>query len=504
MPSSATATKAAQTRQRERALTAQYVRQGMTKEEANARARRELGLKKKSGAVTFTLPSVGSEPQNTTPEPAKPSAPPAPGSIADKLRQVATGERGGGWVPGGAGSTPAAASPASAAPAAGPSTAGTQQASSTVAPPPPPPPVLDPIQQAAKDMGIDLSPTWEIDGQWFRCWLPQDPKNKVVLPIAETPGPFTPTEVVHPVLGMPEMLFMVCVAIAENMASLITGPTGVAKTTIYRWLAQTLNWNVIPFPMHKDIASEDLVGEPRPVANSKDELVLRWTWGMVSKAVLASQEHPTIGVFEEVNRVGNLQAYARLYSLLDDTRQLVITEKVADGGKPAPAKPRTTGTRKPTAAQVKAAKEKAIAEAIEQFGEVLTPGKFYVGANMNPVDSDAADYIGVLELDPALRRRFPIQLEVGYPPVPVEAEALRRRVKGLEPENALKMVRAATRVREAADIRFPMSFPDLVSWATVFPYYGWDRGAEVAVVSKAHADYQPAIRDLVLLKPNAV
>jgi hypothetical protein len=56
-------------------------------------------------------------------------------------------------------------------------------------------------------------------------------------------------------------------------------------------------------------------------------------------------------------------------------------------------------------------------------------------------------------------------------------------------------------VRQTEDMRFPFSFPDLVSWATGLPYYGWNEAAEVAVVSKAHPDDKPSLRDVVSLAP---
>lgn len=344
-------------------------------------------------------------------------------------------------------------------------------------------PVADPDPAIADALSATMQlvqPTWKVEGKFLVIWSPMSRANggkDVRLPIKPKPGPLTPVEDVHDVLGMPEMLYTVALAIAVGKASLITGPTGVAKSTIYRWLAKKLNWNFIPMPMHPKIAPEDLVGEFKPFMMKKkdgsEEMILRWMWGMVAKCVLASKEWPTIGTFEEINR-GDIRSLVRIYSLLDDTRELVIDEKGEESG---------------------------------IFGERMKPGELYFGANMNPVDFESdleagvADYIGATELDPALNRRFPAQITVGYPPKEIEAEALRRRVPGLTLDQAKKMVTCATAVRDDPANRFPMSFPDMVMWAEALPYYGWEQAAEIGVVQKANPRFRESIRRLLEMKP---
>src|SRR5437879_4600878 len=78
------------------------------------------------------------------------------------------------------------------------------------------------------------------------------------------PGPSTPTEEIHDILGQPAMLYWIALAIAEGLGSLIEGPTGVAKTTAYRWFAKQLNWNCIAIPCSRGTEEAHFIGEYLP------------------------------------------------------------------------------------------------------------------------------------------------------------------------------------------------------------------------------------------------
>ena len=324
----------------------------------------------------------------------------------------------------------------------------------------------DPVaEQLAKTMQL-VQPTWELDSGFLHIEAPGVLKP-VSLPVEAKPGPYTPTEEIHDILGQPDLLYQVALGFAEGLNVLVMGPTGVAKTVVFRWFAKKLNWNIVTCQIHGGTAPEDLVGEFLPVEQTGGKGVgqmIKFIYAVVAKAALASQRHPTICVLEEVNRIGNQQAFAKIYSLLDDTRQIEIPNKEDDDG----------------------------------LSEVIVPGKLYFGANMNPAD---VGYVGTQVLDVAFGRRFPAWHEVGYPPEEIEAEALRRRVKGLKLEDAKKMIAMATLVRRDEDITYPVSFPDLAAWAKMLPYLGWDKAAESAVVAKAEPDDKAGIRGLILLKP---
>jgi len=306
--------------------------------------------------------------------------------------------------------------------------------------------------------------TWKVEDGKLKVW---SSKGTVVeLEIAPQPGPLTPTEEPHAVYGQQDVVFAIAMALKLGRHSLLSGPTGTAKTTLYRWFAYQLNWNFVLMPISRGTESAHLVGEYLPVDEAGKFM---WTDMPVTEAVRASQSHPTLLVFDELNRIGNIAEFARIYSLLDDTKVLELKEKRANGG----------------------------------TAEMLHAGDLYVGATSNPSDDEAADYIGVTDLDPALSSRFGIQPLVGYPDPELEAMALRLRVKDLEEDDAKEMVAAATRIRQSEQVRFPISFRELEGWALALPYLGWKEAAEIAVVSKASRMYHADIRNLVKLQKGA-
>jgi MoxR-like ATPase len=315
---------------------------------------------------------------------------------------------------------------------------------------------------SAAEVGNDDSRTWSIDREAgvFSCWLPN--RNKVELPIEKEPGDYTPTETIPEVLGQPQLIFAIALGIKLGKHSLLSGPTGIAKTTAYRWMAQVLNYNLIISPIARGTESAHLVGEYLPVDEAGR---FEWTDGPVTQAVRLSKKHKTILVFDEVNRIGNIAEFARIYSLLDDQRFLELKEK------------RTAGE-------------------IER----IEAGELFIGATSNPSDDDHADYIGVQDLDPALNSRFALQPPLGYPLPEIEAKALMDRVQGLNEREALAMVDVATRIRQAENVRFPISFRELEAWALTLQFFGWKQSAEIAVVSKAAKMYHADIRNMLQLQ----
>lgn len=303
--------------------------------------------------------------------------------------------------------------------------------------------------------------SWKSENGTFTCWLPNG--KYIELPVADEPGPFTPFDEVHEVLGQPELIFAIAFGIKHGKHSFMTGPTGTAKTTAYRWLAKQLNYNLVIQPIARGTESSHMVGEYLPAGEAGN---FDWTDGPVTEATRASQSHPTILLFDEINRIGNIAEFARIYSLLDDTRMLEIKERRGASGDV----------------------------------ERIDAGQLYVGATSNPSDSQHEDYLGVQDMDPALNSRFGVQYEVRYPKEEVEIKALMLRVDGLAEDTAKKMVEAATQVRGAMEIRFPVSFRELEVWARAMPYYGYRDAAEIAVITKAPSDYRGAIREMLALQ----
>lgn len=298
----------------------------------------------------------------------------------------------------------------------------------------------------------------------LQVWLGNG--NKVELPIMPEPGPFTPLSTpenpIHEIVGQDHMLFTIALGIRLGKNTLMTGPTGIGKTSIYKWIAHVCNYNFIVQPISRGTQDMHLKGEYKPVGAGD----FRWADGPTALAARLSQEWPTLLVIDEINRIGNVAEFATVYGLLDDQRRLELPEKRTEDGSI----------------------------------EVIQADRLYIGGTANPVDDDGGDYIGVKELDPAFSSRFPLQPRLGYPTKEIEAMALCDRVDTLDKDMALKMVGLARQVRESQEVRFPLSFRELEAWALLLPYFGYAESAEIAVVSKAAHVFRPDIRNLLQLQ----
>lgn len=328
---------------------------------------------------------------------------------------------------------------------------------------------LIPARREVDEEGIEnANRNWMVadtdDGDVFRIWHPEKKLSidiPIVSPSSDTPVATSDRPIFEPI-GQQEMLFALALGIHLGKNTLLTGPTGIAKTTAYRWLASKLGYNLVIMPITRGTQDRHMVGEYMP-AGAGD---FPWTDGPVTRAARLSIEHPTILLLDEINRIGNVAEFARCYSLLDDTRMLELPERRQETGEI----------------------------------EIIRSGKLFIGATSNPTDDDNGDYIGVRELDPAFNSRLPIQPKLGYPDPDHERAVLLSRVPTLDGETAGAMVAAANLIRQSSEVRYPISFRELEAWALLSPYMGTAEAAEVAVVSKAALHFRESVRGLIKLK----
>lgn len=259
------------------------------------------------------------------------------------------------------------------------------------------------------------------------------------------------------IYGQPDMIFSLTMGMHYGVNTLLSGPTGTGKTTAYAFLAQTLGYNFIRVQIDPKTEGAALVGEYLPAGTGTFE----WCDGPITEAVRLSQHHPTIFILDEISRIGNVAELARIYSLLDDARELYLPERKHEQGQT----------------------------------ERIKAGVLFIGATMNPAHDEKADYIGVRELDPALMSRFSFAPEVGYPKPEIEIKTLKERVPGLSLAQATRMVKIGNAIRTSAEIHYPFSFRELVAWAQAIPFYDFQTAAKVSFIKKAHPVYQKAMLD---------
>jgi MoxR-like ATPase len=279
------------------------------------------------------------------------------------------------------------------------------------------------------------------------------PKTNQTLSLPKiSPGRYCPKDT-FPVYGQPEMIFALAMGMKFNRHTILSGPTGTGKTTAYQFIAELLGYNFVRIQIDPKTEGAGLIGEYLPAGTGTFE----WTDGPLTEAVRMSQTHPTIVVFDELSRIGNVAELARTYSLLDDGRMLTLPERRHELGDT----------------------------------EIIHAGELYIGATLNPADDEGADYIGVRELDPALMSRFSFAPLIKYPPRDVEIKTLLNRVEDLSETHAHLMVDIGTAIRESEVVHYPFSFRELIAWAEAIPYYGFNDAAKVAFINKAHPLYRP-------------
>lgn len=284
----------------------------------------------------------------------------------------------------------------------------------------------------------------------------EEGRPDVVIPI-ESATPAEPSPGAHPLVGQDKYMREVAYGLLHRHNMIVYGPTGCGKTASIEYIAKALNWNLVIVSITPGANEDSMVGTQMPAAHEVTGApTVEWVDRMIAKAVRLSQNHPTILLIDEINRIRDVNEYAALMPLLDGTARLTL----------------------PT-------------------GEVLDRGDLVLVATANPPD----EYIGTNELDPAFENRLPWAPRIDYPSQEHEAEALTQRVPSLSAPAAGNIASIANRIREAAEIHHPVGFRSLLMMAQAVTsgLFTWAEAADRALIAKFPRDEQQAVSNIVSL-----
>lgn len=263
----------------------------------------------------------------------------------------------------------------------------------------------------------------------------------------------------------------------EPTAFLVYGETGTAKTTLAEFIAAKNEWPIFEIQGKYSMYETDILGHPDVAPDGST----RWVDGVLVKALLSSQERPTVIIFDEVNRA-RAEAKGAFFSALDYRCRVTL-----DGGR---------------------------------GGEVINgrPENLIVFATANRGKA----YVGTQEFDKAELRRYSSVHELDYlgqVSIKKEASLIAERSPVSFPV-AKKLVQATNLIRSEADnpenrdIESGIPTPAVINWANraheyheagldapavraarstiIRPYYSHDERTEKSVAE----EIEPKVRSL--------
>jgi midasin (ATPase involved in ribosome maturation) len=234
------------------------------------------------------------------------------------------------------------------------------------------------------------------------------------------------------------------ISISLDLPALLEGETGTGKTTFIRELAREKGKTLYRINLTGQTGVDELIG--KWIVNQKEGM--KWIDGLL---VLAMKQGDWV-VLDEVN-MALPEILAKLHSLLDDDKKLVLIEKEGE--------------------------------------EIIPHPDFRFFATQNPSE----DYAGTKELNKAFLSRFPLVIRVDY--TTQEAKLLTE----VSEDTAIKLVEIAREIRkskERGDISLTCSTRDII-YASKLIKGGMTlpEALEVSVINKAPQEEKKAIEKMI-------
>jgi cobaltochelatase CobS len=240
------------------------------------------------------------------------------------------------------------------------------------------------------------------------------------------------------IIGQAKVRQLLEMAADNTFPALVVGETGVGKTSIIQDIANVRGQAWTRFNLTGDTTADEFVGKYTLKGGNTV-----WEDGILLQAMAAGNWL----IVDEIN-VALPEILFVLHSLLDDDRFVVVAG---------------------------------------HQGEVVRPHKnFRFFATMNPVE----EYAGTKELNKAFQSRFPVVIEMTYPPKAEEIKIVAAHT-GLNKLETAKLVDVAKLIRAAKaenKVFYTCSTRDLIHWGKVTLLSDIETGFTVAVLNKAPGD----------------
>lgn len=246
------------------------------------------------------------------------------------------------------------------------------------------------------------------------------------------------------IVGQKKIITMLELAADHCLPVLLVGETGTGKTSIIQDRANVRGQQWTRFNLTGDTTVDEFLGKYTLLGGATV-----WEDGILLQAMKAGHWL----IVDEIN-VALPEILFALHSLLDDDRFVVVAG---------------------------------------HNGEVVRPHEnFRFFATMNPVE----EYAGTKELNKAFASRFPMILEMTYPPKTDEVKIVVQH-SGLDKLMVAKMVDVAKVIRGLkADqkVFYTCSTRDLIHWAKITHYTDIETGFTVAILGKALGERKELIQ----------